>query len=73
MSKASMTLALAWCVLALRTGFGVAHGESLRDDLSLPVLILFVLTVVVGSRVWVALFRPKETGMVAGRPRAPRS
>jgi hypothetical protein len=71
MSKASVVLGLAWVVLALRTGLGVAHGESIRDALSLPILLLFVLTVVVGSRAWVALARPKSTSELVDQPRLP--
>jgi hypothetical protein len=61
MSKWSIVLGLVWGVLALRIGVAIARGESLRDDLSLPIVLLFVLTVVAGNRLWVALFRPKAT------------
>ena len=65
MSRWSIVLGLVWTVLAARIGFGVAHGESLRDDLSLSAFLLFVMTVLVGSRLWDALFRPTTPGGAA--------
>jgi hypothetical protein len=62
MSKWSIVFGLAWIAFALRVGFAVSRGESFRDDLSLVAVIFFVMTVLLGSRAWGALVRPKATG-----------
>jgi hypothetical protein len=61
MSRWSILLAAAWCALALGIGVALARGVSLRDDLSMPTVFLFVLTMLAGSRVWSALFRAGAT------------
>jgi hypothetical protein len=61
MSKWSIVFGLAWIAFAVRIGYAVSRGESFRDDLSLFAVIFFVMTVLLGSRAWGALVRPKAT------------
>ena len=60
MSRWSIVLVVVWCAFALAIGVAVARGMSLREDLSMPVVVLFVMTMLLGSRVWSALFRPES-------------
>jgi hypothetical protein len=45
-----------------RIGFAIVRSESLRDDLALPTLALFVLSAVLGSRLWSQILARKERG-----------
>ena len=46
-----LLLVTLWLFLAIRIGVAVVRGEPLNDQLSLPIVALFISTAVIGSRV----------------------
>lgn len=51
-SRWFLLLLLLWSLLALRIGVAVVRAESLKDDLALPTVALFVTSALLCSRVF---------------------
>lgn len=48
-----LLLGLAWIALGGWLAVGFLRGETLRDDdVALPTLVFFMISAVIGSRVW---------------------
>lgn len=51
-SRWSVILVALWVGLALLLTIAVYRGQSVRDELALPAIALFVVSAVLGSRLW---------------------
>lgn len=56
-SRWFLLLLAFWAVLAFRIGLAIVRAESLKDDLALPTVALFVTSSVLASRVFAAVQR----------------
>jgi hypothetical protein len=55
-------LVVVWAALAVRIGHAMLRSESLKGDLALPTLALFVTSAILGSRVWSLILARNERG-----------
>jgi hypothetical protein len=54
-SRANVALMVSWVVLGVVLGLAVAQGASFAGGLTLVGVAFFVLTALLGSRLWLAL------------------
>jgi hypothetical protein len=61
-SRWDVLLVAVWAALAIRIGLAITRGESLRDDLALPSVFLFIDTAILGSRLWSMALARRDRG-----------
>ena len=68
----TLGLFVVWIVLAVRIGLALVRNEPFSGDLGIPLIALFAITAVLGSRVW-SLLHPADTEEDGSKTEAKRT